>query len=266
MSTKKDNSMSSPAKAAEIVDLDDFIKKWAVQLFDITKNREQARISKDNLEFTVNWNRTKFVHNEPTFAEQTKPSTPKSHVLFKTLFTNSTDLEQEYCFKTERTTCSTCEVFVERAVTTGTEISLNLKTPCEVFEAHAGFKRELTLTKTQGEVIEESLTWGVDSAIKVPPHHRASAELVIYEDEFEGNFVVHTEFSGKVHVSVTNSKDNNSFVKSIEGDVDQIMKRELDNGLKGFSIDKGIVSFNTNGRCRFRYGIEQHVKISQELL
>jgi len=143
-------------------------------------------------------------------------------------------------------------------------MSMALKTPCEVFEAQAGFKRELTLTKTQGEIIEEALLWGVDSVIKVPPKHRTSAELLIYEDAFEGSFTVRSEFSGKVHVSVTNMKDNNSFVKSIEGDVEQIVKRELDNGLKGFTTDKGVVSFMTKGRCSFHYGIEQHVKISQE--
>jgi len=33
-------------------------------------------------------------------------------VLFRTHFTNSTDLSQEYTFRAERTTSSTCEVFI----------------------------------------------------------------------------------------------------------------------------------------------------------
>lgn len=262
-------SVDSPkksSKAAEVIDLDKIVKNWAVQMFDITKNKEQARIPKDHLMFTVNWERAKFVHHEPTFIEQKKPPKPKSQVLFKTNFTNSTDMGQEYNFRTEKTTCSTCEVFVERAVTTGMEMNLNFKTPCEVFEAHAGFKRELTLTKSQGETIEECLTWGVDSIIKVPARHKATAELVMFEDEFEGTFSVKTDFSGSILVSVTNIKDNNSFVKSIEGDLYQIMERESNNGLKGFTVNKGIISYITTGRCLFRYGIEQHVTVSQEKL
>ena len=259
-------SPSKYTKAADVIDLDEIVKKWASTMYDITKSKDQARIPKDDLVFTVSWDRVHFTHNEPTFHEQKKPPSPKSQVVFKTHFSNSTEIEQEYSFKTERTTSSTCEVHVERAVTTGMEMNLALKTPCEVFEAHAGFKREVTLTKSQGDIIEECLTWVVDSVIKVPPRTKMTAELVIFEDEFEGVFSVRTDFSGKVHVSVTNQKDNNSFVKSIDGDLEQIVKRESDNGLKGFTVDRGVVSYVTNGRCCFRYGIEQHVIITQQKL
>jgi len=72
-------------------------------------------------------------------------------------------------------------------------------------------------------------------------------------------------------VSVTNCRDNNSFVKSIDGDVVEIIRREVENnGLKGFTFDApgqhGVVSYVTRGRCSFRYGIEQHVRLSQEKL
>jgi len=71
----------------------------------------------------------------------------------------------------------------------------------------------------------------------------------------------------QVLVSVTNSRDNNSFVKSMDGDVLEIVRREVENnGLKGFSFDAGVVSYVTRGRCSFRYGIEQHVQLSQQKL
>lgn len=254
-------------KAADVIDLESIVRKWAKQMFDTTKTKEQSRIPKDHLKFTIHWNRVRFVHHEPDFVEQKKPTHPKSHVLFKTHFTNSTDSVQEYSFKTERTTSSVCEVYVERAVTLGFEMNLSLKTPCEIFEANAGFKRELAVTNAQGQVIEESLTWGVDSVIKVPSMYKTSAELVIFEDEFEGAFSIRTDFSGKVVVAVTNVRDNNCWVKTLEGDIDEIIRNEVENnnGVKaGFTRQDRIVSFTTNGRCRFRYGIEQHVKLSQE--
>ena len=38
---------------------------------------------------------------------------------------------------------------MDRAVTVGCEMNLSLKTPCEVFEANAGFKREVTVNNSQ---------------------------------------------------------------------------------------------------------------------
>ena len=55
-------------------------------------------------------------------------------------------------------------------------------------------------TLTQGQVLEQTMTWGVDSLIKVPPRFRTTAELVVSEDSFQGNFSVRSDVSGKVSV------------------------------------------------------------------
>lgn len=60
------------------------------------------------------------------------PKEPKGQVVFTTTFVNDTDEEHEYSFRTERTTKSTCEIEMSRGVTTGMELGLALKTPCEV--------------------------------------------------------------------------------------------------------------------------------------
>lgn len=191
---------------------------------------------------------------------------PPFQVLFKTFFSNNTDMDQEYSFKTERTTCSICEVQIEKGVTLGQELSINLKTPCEVFEANAGFKREVSLTKATGETLEEELTWEVDSQIKVPPRTRTTAELVISEDQYCGAFNVLSEMYGQVNVSITNLRDNNSFVKSVQGDIDAIVKRECENGQKCFTVKRKVVSFETAGKCNFRFAVEQHVVLHQQPL
>lgn len=254
------------AASMEVADLGEIVGRWAKEMFDITKNKDQSKIPKEALEQTINWKRVKFTHLDPEYADKQKPPKPSSQTLFKTFFTNNTDQTQDYSFKTDRTTSSTCQVEIERGFTIEEEMSLTLKSPCEIFEANAGIKREFSLTNVQGETFEEQLSWGVDSQIKVPPHTKTTAELVISEDEFEGNFVVRSKITGKVYVTFTNLKDNNSFVKTIEGDMAEIMRREVDNGLKGFKIDKKVVLFNTKGRCKFRFAIEQHVKISQQSL
>ena len=145
-------------------------------------------------------------------------------------------------------------------------MSVKLATPCEVFEANAGFHRELCLTDSGGQSFEEELVWSVDSIIKVPPKHKTIAKLVVSEDKFSGKFTVKTVFSGKVHVTITNIRDNNSFVKSIDGDIVDIMRRESENGLKNFNVKSKKVSTITKGVCNFTFAIEQHVVIDQKEL
>lgn len=103
-------------------------------------------------------------------------------VIFKTTFTNTTQREQEYSFKTERATRSSSTVIIEKGVCRGAEVSLKLKTPCEVVEANAGFTTEVMLNHIGENTSEEELTWGVDSCVKVPPAAETVAELVIIED------------------------------------------------------------------------------------
>ena len=82
----------------------------------------------------------------------------------------------------------------------------------QVFEANAGYKREFTLTNTDGEVFEEELSWGVESQIHVQPQHVATATLMVDERRQTGSFVVETRMRGTVYVSFTSPRDNNAQV------------------------------------------------------
>ena len=249
--------------ASDIVDLEEIVKNWALKMFEVTKTKEQARIGKENLSFDINWKGVRSQHGDAEFTDALAPPPPKAQVLFKTYFTNNTNIEQEYSFKTERTTCSSCDIMVEKGVLVGQEMSVKLMTPCEIFEANAGFKRELSLTKAEGETFEEELVWAVDSQIKVPPMHKTTAELVITEQQHSCKFTVESRLSGKIHISITNIRENNSFVKSIDGNLADIVKHD---GVKGVKVDQNCVCFKTRGKCSFRYAVEQHVQLSQEAL
>ena len=63
----------------------------------------------------INWKRVRFSHHPMEFVKKfAKPEKPKAQLLFKNTFTNSTDQEQEYTFKTERCTNSCCDIVMER--------------------------------------------------------------------------------------------------------------------------------------------------------
>ena len=73
-------SKPTSSKAVDVIDLEEMVKRWAVQMFDYTKNKEQTRIPREHLVFNVDWRRVRFVHHDPQFVDQSKPPAPKSQV------------------------------------------------------------------------------------------------------------------------------------------------------------------------------------------
>ncbi|CAD6198975.1 unnamed protein product [Caenorhabditis auriculariae] len=262
------NSKSHDAKAG-LVDLEEIVLNWAKVIFDTTKTNKEAKIKKKYLSYNINWTKLFQESSEPTYsihgARPNVISNPKDEkVLFKTTFTNTTQREQEYSFKTERATRSTSTVIIERGVCRGTEVSLKLKTPCEVVEANAGFHQEVMLNHIGENTNEEELGWGVDSTVRVPPNSETVAELVIIEDIVSRDFHIENRLSGKVLVTITNMKENNSLVTVVEGNVADIIRGMTDYAAKGFTFEGNqITKYETRGTCIFRYGIEQKVRITE---
>lgn len=56
----------------------------------------------------------------------------------------------------------------------------------------------LSFSKGICQTFEHELSWSVDNGIEVPPGYQTKAELVIREDNFNGDFQILTTFEGKV--------------------------------------------------------------------
>lgn len=244
--------------APDIVDIDEVIKKWA-RSFPFEK--EQKRLmAEDILSSDINFKHLKVFHDKPKYDDKSKSAKPLTHVLFTAKFTNSTDQSQVYSFKTERKTRSTCTLNVSRGYRFDAHMDIKLTPPNPIIQANAGFRSELCLSQANGQTFEEEITWSVDSNVNVPPKYVTMAELVMKEDEYSGHFLVRSRFEGRIHITLRNKKDN-SVVTTITGDVKQIFTPE-----EGFQVDKSGVYCVTQGVCQCRYGIEQHVRLSQREL
>ncbi|CAG9540457.1 unnamed protein product [Cercopithifilaria johnstoni] len=260
--------MAETSKAKDMIDLELIIRNWAKQIFDVTKTREEAKISKKYLEYNINWSHLLNEYLEPRYTvsgidTRYVRQSKGEQVLFKSTFTNNTEREQEYTFKTERCTRSTATISIEKGVCRGMEMELKLKTPCEIVEANAGFHNEISIVNIGENTVEEELTWGVDSTIKVPAFCETVAELVILEDHQIRNFTVDSRISGRIIVTVTNLKENNSLVTIIEGKIADIIRGIANYSSLGFSVKDDIVSYTTKGTCKFKYGVEQIVKLRE---
>ena len=163
--------------------------------------KKQACINKD-LSFDINWKGVRAQHRNAEFTDVLAPPPSKAQVLFKTHFSNNTSIQQEYPFTTEGTTCSSCDVAVEKGLLLGWEMNVKLRAPSEILGANAGSERELSLPKPGEEMFQEELAWVVESQIKVPPMHKATAELVMTVQQRSCKFMVESCLCCKIHVSV----------------------------------------------------------------
>ncbi len=243
------------APSPEILDINEIIKKWAREY---PLDRDLKKLAAEEvLPTDINWKHFRVKHSEPIYEDKNKVANPNTHVLFSAVFTNSTDQPQTYSFRTERKTKSTCEVTMEKGYMYEAAFDIKMAPPNPVIEANAGFRRELTLSKAHGQIFEHELTWEVDSSVAVPPGYQTTADLVIREQEYSGQFHVKSKFEGKVHVSLRNKKDN-TVLTTLTGDVKHIFTPD-----KGFQVDKSGIYCVTEGTCQCRFGIEQHVRLTQ---
>ena len=127
-----------------------------------------------------------------------------------------------------------------------------------MFELNGGFSREVEVSKSEGEIIEKELIWSVDSNIKLPPQTKTLANLVINQQEFNGKFKVKSKFWGRVIACVHNRRDNNNFVRAIEGEMKEIFRSK-----DGFTVSGKTVSYVSEGKCYFRFGVDQQVHLQQ---
>ena len=251
---------------ANVIDIEDIVKTWAWTNFMKTRSKDNSKLKLEDVQIHVNWSRVRFVTSAPDYSDKIMTELPKAQVVFKSTFRNDTDSEQEHSFQTERTTSCVSTTTMTKGFTKGFNVELKLGLPEDVAEITAGFGREVSMETGFEDTTEESLTWAVDSTIKVPPKHSTTAEMVVREKEFSANYVMTVKIRGIVVATINNLKDNNSFVQSVEGDFSQIMKDEQKRGADGFQIDERTVTWNIGGKCKFRFGVEQQVQLAEEAL
>ncbi len=281
------------------LDLQKIVRDWAWLEYDATANWRQRRLrekQKKNpgrkyISVTIDWSDVTFrdITEWPHIEEESPESgaqkdandsghgedsqmadfgKAQSSVLFQTKFTNNTLDGQEYTLKTEKTTRSSATTEIETSYTRGIEMSVNLKTPGEIFEANCGFTRELCLTNNESQSIEEELTWGVESLIKVKPEHIAFAQLVVNEKKYNGDFIVNSRISGYVTVEFRDVKGEVPATITVH-DIAEIvkehlqMKKRIGEPIDYCEVKDGDVVIKTKGKCNFRFGIRQEVVVNQ---
>jgi hypothetical protein len=264
------------------VDLDLIVEKWIVWMWEKTKNKQASKYEFEDMDVVVNWGRVDLVQDEAKF-EGTgdfnsrnlfAANKPRTQTLFRTYFTNNTDMEQEYSFKTERMTRQACAFTFTKGFSREKEGGLTFKIPNEIVEIGGGIRSEQSIECGKDQTKEEEVMWGVDSMIHVKPHSKTCASLVVNELELDRRFTVETRLKGRLTVTLNNRRENNAFFKSFSGDIVEIIGKAVENywvpanasvfeivqGTDGQKYAKSVVK----GSCKFRLGVEQHVTLNEE--
>ncbi|CAF0776703.1 unnamed protein product [Brachionus calyciflorus] len=267
---------SSPSNEKVIVDLDIIVEKWIMYMWEKTKTKQASKYEYEDLEVIVNWNKVELIQDDAKFDKPNSvKKAPQQQTLFKTYFTNKTNSEQEYSFKTERTTRQTCGFTFTKGFSREKEGGINFKLPQDIIEISGGIRSEHSIECGKDQTKEEDITWGVDSIIKVKPFSRTCASLVINELELTRNFSLDTRLKGRLLVTLNNKKENNQFVKSFSGDIVEIIRLATEKyWLPANSSIFEIVDINgtkyartsLKGNCKFRMGVEQFVELTEESL
>lgn len=85
---------------------------------------------------------------------------------------------------------------------------------------------------------------------------KTTAELMVQESKYKGNFEIKTYFSGYLRFKLF--KDGQELLLIELPDLEDIFSRE-----KGFGKDQKGLFRITRGECRARFGIEQKIELHQ---
>lgn len=124
---------------------------------------------------------------KPQFDEAEK----KDIELYFSEYENKTETEQSYKFTATRQTTTTTRVEMQENYTLGltTNLEVNL---AEIVKIGAEASASFSVTETKAEEFSKSLTWNIDTEIRVPRWNKAKATLYVYEMPSKSNFVVKT--------------------------------------------------------------------------
>ncbi|XP_005104905.1 uncharacterized protein LOC101857969 [Aplysia californica] len=239
--------------ASDLLDLEQLVKDFAEDFLD-SDQKKHADLKTPE----INWDHMNVHYGETTYDKSRDRPKPQAHVLFSAKFSNSTPKPQTYALRTERRTRSVCSITFLRTFTFGASVQIKLTPPNPVIEANTGFKSEVSKHKGTSQTFEQELSWTVDNSILVPPGYETKAELVIKENDYNGDFEELVTFEGRVMVTYEHKKTR-EHITTISENVRKLFDSRL-----GFKKDElGRPTFRVKGTCKCRFGMEQDVKLTE---
>lgn len=182
------------------LNLKEHIEKYAWKRFRDTQGFFKNTFMRKNRYYVdIRWG---YLHFEHHTTEHPRPkiggdADKKNVELFLCEYENKTDDEQVHKFSTSRETTASTSVEFQENYTIGAET--NIEVDLGFVKAGGGVNGGLSVTNINGQEYSETLTWNIDTEIKVPPKQKAIAKLHVYEDPTITDFDVETKVTLPKH-------------------------------------------------------------------
>ena len=241
--------------SVDIIDLEEVVETWAWDAYNKTCSGKALKLKDTRMD--INWSAVSFVPEKPTYTTVENVQ-PKSHVIFKSVFRNDSDIEQSHSLKTERQTTATCTSSLTKGCTKGFNLGLTLAAPGDVAEASVGFEKGFSIENAKETSDQKTLTWAAEGSLTVKPKSTLTAVLQIIEQQYKYTFSSKVAINGRVTVSIHNKKENNNFIMSVMGDITEILV--ADAKIPKIDTEGKTAYIPLNGKCEFQFGIEQQLR------
>lgn len=238
-------------------------------------------LRKDRYYCDIRWGYVDFVHETTSSIRPNTPGVGQKDVqLYFSEYENNTGHDQTYTFHTSRETTASTKVELQENYTVGAETNLEISLG-EVVKFGGGVSGSMSITDTKGQEFSRTMSWDIDTEIKVPKWNKAKASLYVYEEPSIVDFTVKTTValaapSRRLPVTIRKRDDDEEvktyWITNIEclfdskltgGDTPKVkLETRLIEGTE--NMGEVIAILTTRGVCRNISWQNQHVKVECE--
>lgn len=249
----KESEDNTDNTKGNIFDLEEIGKKkaWAMYKHDQeSKKSVHRKLEKPVLQ--LNWDGVKSFPEKPCYKIST--IVPKKEdtirVIFQAVFQNKSNEDQQQTLRAGVETLSTSDNTLTKGYTKGSEVGLSLQAPDEI--VNAGFTEGFFLKHVNGNLEVKPIPWVINELIKVPKNSKIEVTKTVFERHKEFDFEAMVGFEGDVqgNFNYQNTKNNVSYQIPISTIINELPREMI-------SEINGIYRIKINGRCAFKYNIEQ---------
>ncbi|XP_046573239.1 uncharacterized protein LOC124281255 [Haliotis rubra] len=181
-----------------------------------------------------------------------------SGVVFKSTYTNKTDVPQEHTFIMNKQTEATLTSTLTKGFTTDGIVGIKVKVPDVVSNATSTFGTDVSIAEDDMSIVKHLLDWSSKTKVNVAPGETIVTELRISETKCKVQFNSTVAMKGRVIARVyradrQNPKVMQSPLATILSDDETVSQRSD----LCIDLDTGKVTWDMSGSLHFRFGVSQ---------
>ncbi|XP_067675065.1 uncharacterized protein [Haliotis asinina] len=185
-----------------------------------------------------------------------------SGVVFKSKYTNKTNVPQEHTFIMEKQTEATLISTLTKGFTADGKVGIKVKVPDVVTNATSSFGTEVTIATDDMSIVKHLVDWSSQTKVIVAPRETVVAEVRIKETKYKVKFDWTVVMKGRVIARVYRAERKHP--KVMESTLATILSNDETVSLMSgvyIKMETGQVTWDVSGTLHFRFGVSQDCEV-----